>query len=226
MMVSSNIKNTAFLVSKHIVTYHHILTYLLTPWSRVLLEKLTSKLCRQSRSSPHLWNPKVPHRTHKCPPPVPILSQLHPVPTTPSNFLKIHLNIILPSTPWSPQWLIPSNGLFCLQRKHLTLWVILNIFFFLQRGVVSTSSNHQAGGPHLVGCPRLLIQFIHSYPPYWRPFLHPQPGDAPCRGDRDPHSWFQMNTQRKSKCISCQIQCFRNMINTYNVAELDNPQIR
>jgi hypothetical protein len=21
----------------------------------------------------------------------------------------------------------------------------------------------------------------------WRPFLHPQPEDAPCRGDRDPH---------------------------------------
>jgi hypothetical protein len=25
------------------------------------------------------------------------LSQIHPVPTTPSNFLKFHLNIILPS---------------------------------------------------------------------------------------------------------------------------------
>ena len=79
--------------------------------------------------------------------------------------------------------------MFCLQRKHLTLWVILNIGF-LRRGVVSTSSNPQAGGPHLVGCPRLLIQFFHSYPPDWRPFLHPQPEDAPCRGDRDPHSWY------------------------------------
>ena len=60
---------------------------------------------------------------------------------------------------------------------------------FLWRGVVSTSPNPQAGGPPLISCPQLLIQFIHSYPPYWRPFLHPQPEDAPCHGDRDPHSW-------------------------------------
>ena len=82
--------------------YIKIHTYLLTSWSKVLLEKLNGSAA--SQEIPRiLWNPKVHYRTHKCPPPVPILSQLHPVPTNPFHFLKIHLNIILPSTPGSPR---------------------------------------------------------------------------------------------------------------------------
>ena len=69
-------------------------TYLLTVWSTVLLEKLTGFAANQEIPR-ILWNPKVHYRTHKRPPPVPILSQPHPVPTTTSHFLKIYLNIIL-----------------------------------------------------------------------------------------------------------------------------------
>jgi hypothetical protein len=50
-----------------------------------------------------LWNPKVLYRTHKCPPPVPIPSQLHPVTITPPTswssilILSSHLRLGLPN---------------------------------------------------------------------------------------------------------------------------------
>ena len=51
-----------------------------------------------------LWNPKAHHRTHKTPPPVPILGQLNPVHISTSHLPEIHPNIIHLSKPRSPQW--------------------------------------------------------------------------------------------------------------------------
>ena len=84
-----------------LITY--LLTYLLTPWSRVLLKK-TNRFSASQEITHILWNPNVHYRIHKRPPPLPILSQLDLVHTPTSYFLKIHLNIILPPTPGSSVW--------------------------------------------------------------------------------------------------------------------------
>jgi hypothetical protein len=44
--------------------------------------------------------------------------------------------------------------------------VIRNKYWVLRGRVVRPPPNPQAGGPPTVGCTRLLIKYIRSYPPY------------------------------------------------------------
>ena len=80
----------------------YLLTYLLAPWSTVLLEKLTGVQLVKKFPAFYWTRRSITAVTtaHN----LSILSQLDPLHTLTSHFLKIYLNIILPSTPGSPKW--------------------------------------------------------------------------------------------------------------------------
>ena len=126
---------------------------------------------------------------------VPPLSHLTSCTPTKSNLYLANSLATVVSEPdlyWLRTFQIPNlMSLFhCLGRTKGSVQVRGTCMFRERPGLTVRSCQHLAqppvGVPHLVGCPRLLIQYIRSHLPYWRPFLLPEPVDAPCRGDRDP----------------------------------------
>ena len=80
------------------LTFSYLLVYLLSGAESFLRSSASQEIPRI------LWNPKVHYRIYKCLPPVTLLSQIDPGHAPTSDFLKIHLNIILPSMPESSKW--------------------------------------------------------------------------------------------------------------------------
>ena len=82
----------------------YLLTYLLTYSEQQIPSSEANRFSASQEIPRILWNPKVHYHIHKGSAAVPIISQLDPVHNLTSHFLKIHINIILPSTPGSTKW--------------------------------------------------------------------------------------------------------------------------
>jgi hypothetical protein len=66
------------------------------------------------------------------------------------------------SNPFSLAYVVYPNN----RSRSEALCDISQQAYFSRQGVVSPKPNPQGGGPPLIGCPLLLIQYIRSYPPY------------------------------------------------------------
>jgi hypothetical protein len=110
----------------------------------------------------------------QTPPPVHILSHSNTVHAFPSYFLNIHFNITFPSC---------AKG--SVQVRSLVKCFV-SLLKFYGAALLAPRPTPKIEDHPLSAVRDCLFNICAAILHIWTPFLHPQPEDAPCCGDRDP----------------------------------------